>query len=83
MGQIPRCEVIFALFPSAESSRHPAQGFIWIGCDRSTKQLLSLGPSPLMCCVNPTQGELTTVPQDSWDDWVARMSARGTLYRAP
>ena len=37
----------------------------------------------LMCCVNPTQGELTTVPQDSWDDWVARMSARGTLYRAP
>jgi len=37
----------------------------------------------LMCCVNPTQGELTTVPQDSWDDWVGRMAERGTLYRAP
>ena len=37
----------------------------------------------LMCCVNPTQGELTTVPQDSWDDWVGRMAERGTLYRTP
>lgn len=33
----------------------------------------------LMCCVNPAKGELTTVPDDSWDDWVTRMAERGEL----
>ena len=33
----------------------------------------------LMCCVNPEKGELTTVPDDSWSDWVTRMAERGEL----
>jgi len=37
----------------------------------------------LMCCVDPAKGELTTVPQESWDDWVRRMAEQGTLYRDP
>ena len=33
----------------------------------------------LMCCVGDTDGALVTVPDDSWQEWIARMGALGCM----